>query len=350
MVYDYSINLSSFGRHNHNPETLMKFTAANASVFFQGRPGDPRLGEVFKPVSPSDLTKAGSQTFIITGAPDDTGVIANRGRAGAKGGPDGIRAALYKFAVPGHPGFAKAAFIDGGNVVVSDQITTTHERAFELSKLAAATGATLITFGGGHDFAAPHILGGFAGLPATSKGKQTYGVINIDPHLDVRELENGKPHSGTPFRQIAESGKVNPAHIVQFGARVGRNAASHFDYCRHKKIKVHEFGAIKSKGDVARQFKSTLTALTRSCTQVAVTIDMDCCSDVEGVSAAPVIGFTAWELCQIAAIAGASPRVRILDLAEVAPDLDPSGRTCRIAAEIVFHFIMGRLSAKTRSK
>ena len=330
----------------------MKFCPANPAMFFRGRPGDPRLGEIFNSVAPQNFGKYNSMTMIITGSPDDTGVIANRGRQGAKGGPDGIRTALYKFAIPDWQHIDRANFIDGGNIAVSDQILTTHEHAFELTRAAAATGATIVSFGGGHDFAAPHILGAFSGigLTTTPKVKNSFGVINIDPHLDVRELENGRPHSGTPFRQIAESKIVKPSNIVQFGARVGRNAAKHFDYCREMKFSIHEFSLIRAKGDAAKQFKQSLDKLCRSVNNIAVTIDMDCCSETEGVSAAAVIGFSAWELCQFAKIAGANPKVKMLEIAEVAPELDPSGRTCRIAAEVVFHFMTGRFSSRPRSK
>ena len=70
---------------------------------------------------------------------------------------------------------------------------------------------------------------------------------------------------------------------------------------------------------------------------------MDSCSDLEGVSAAPVIGFSAWELCQFAFAAGKSKKVSFFELAEVAPKLDPTGRSARIAAEVLFYFVKGRL-------
>jgi formimidoylglutamase len=287
--------------------------------------------------------------MCIIGAPDDTGVTLNRGRPGAKAGPDAIRAAFYKFAVPLAERFDHIRLLDAGNIQPTSDIITTHTKAFEAARAVTASGAALVALGGGHDFAAPHILGAFSGMERKSKNARR-GVINVDPHLDVRELENDKPHSGTPFRQILESGMVKGRDLIQFGARDGRNARSHFKYCSEHKVSIHEFGAIRKKGDAVRQFATALTSLSQRCQDIALTIDMDCCDGIEGVSAAPVIGFSAWELCQFAYAAGKNPKVCMLELAEVAPDLDPSGRAARIAAEVLFHYLLGLLQRPAAKK
>lgn len=320
----------------------MKTTLPPEQVFFKGRPGDPRLGEWAKTIAIEELHGSKQPSIVLIGAPDDTGVKLNRGRPGAKDGPDAIRSAFYKFAWPLSPRFDRFRWLDAGNIHVSDQILITHERAFNAASMIAACGATVIALGGGHDFAAPHILGTFSGLRESKRAKK-FGVINVDPHLDVREFENGLPHSGTPFRQILESGMVSGPNLIQFGARNGRNARAHFEFCKTKKVKVREFGGLRGKGSIINQFKSELAALSKRCEAVALTIDMDSCADMEGVSAAPVIGFSAWELCQMAELAGANRKVAILELAEVAPSLDPTGRSARIAAEVLFHFLLGRI-------
>ena len=321
---------------------IMKISATPSSVFFSGRDGDPRLGEWAKPIVIDDIHSSKAPTFAMLGSPDDTGVIANRGRPGAKAGPDAVRTALYKFAWPLSKNFEKHRFFDVGNIQISKQILETHERAFDASSTISSSGATLIAVGGGHDFAAPHILGCFSGIKSATKASK-FGVINVDPHLDVREFENNLPHSGTPFRQIIESGIVKGSNLIQFGARDGRNARSHFAFCKSHKIPVLEFGAIRQKGDAVKQFKAALSRLTKTCDKIALTIDMDSCADIEGVSAAPVIGFSAWELCQFARAAGANKKIAMIELAEIAPELDSSGRAARIGAEVLFHFILGRV-------
>lgn len=327
----------------------MLLVPASSSLFFKGRPGDPRLGELIQ----QDIsnTKAAYTTLFLYGCPDDLGVTANRGRAGAAGGPDGIRAALYKMTPPlTFKGSQTPDIIDGGNIHVTDHIQTNHSAATDAAAFAAQKGWTVIALGGGHDYAAPNILGWCRGREElkTSKTKSrktkslTFGLINVDPHLDVRELENGLPHSGTPFRQILESNKILGQHFVEFGARDGRNAHSHFAYCESHKVRVRLFDKLRQKPDMIKAFHTELKYLEAHTDAIALTIDIDSCFELEGVSAAPVIGFSAWELCQFAYLAGQSKKVSFLELAEVAPGLDPTGRSARIAGEILFYFLKGR--------
>ena len=321
----------------------VKTTKTPQNLFFEGRIGDPRLGQWAQPTTLDQLAPSKQSTMVLIGAPDDTGVTLNRGRAGANAGPDAVRAAFYKFAWPKSKNLEKTRWLDAGNILVSEKILVTHEHAYNAAALIALNSATVVALGGGHDFAAPHILGTFSGLKARLKNPK-YGVINVDPHLDVREFEHKLPNSGTPFRQILESGIVKGPNLIQFGAREGRNARAHFEFCRKYKVAVHELDGIRHKGDAAKQFQKLLTQLSTRCDAVALTIDMDSCADIEGVSAAPVIGFSPWELCQFARLAGTNKKIALFELAEIAPALDPTGRAARIGAEVLFHFLLGRLS------
>jgi formiminoglutamase len=322
----------------------MKTTPTAKNLFFEGRSGDPRLGQWAQPTTLGQLAKAKPKTIVLIGAPDDAGITLNRGRSGASAGPDAVRAAFYKFAWPKSKTLEKTNWLDAGNILVSKDILVTHEHAYNATALIALSGATVVALGGGHDFAAPHILGTFSGLKATLKKRATFGVINVDPHLDVREFENKLPNSGTPFRQILESGIVKGMNLIQFGAREGRNSRAHFEFCQQHKVPVYELEGIRKKGDSLKQFTALLAQLSKRCDAVALTIDMDCCADIEGVSAAPVIGFSPWELCQFARLAGANKNIALLELAEISPPLDPAGRAARIGAEVLFHFLLGRLS------
>jgi arginase family enzyme len=109
------------------------------------------------------------------------------------------------------------------------------------------------------------------------------------------------------------------------------------------KVQVVGFEQIRRSSNSNLKFKSYLTNLGRTSDHIGVTIDLDSCCDLDGASAAAVVGFSAWELCQFAYLAGCYKKVCILELAELAPSLDPSGRSARIAAEVAFHFLLGFL-------
>ncbi|MCX6117788.1 MAG: formimidoylglutamase, partial [Proteobacteria bacterium] len=286
--------------------------------------------------------------MVIFGCPDDTGVRLNRGRPGASKGPDSIRSMFYKMALPLDPKFGEVMKIyDAGNIDTFDDIIKTHKEAYMMASSIVSKSATVVALGGGHDFAAPNILGWIDGrdrnIPKARNRSETFGVLNIDPHLDVRELENDRPHSGTPFRQVVQSGKVSGHCLVQFGAREGRNARSHFAFCKENKVQIHTFEELMSSGNLPNNFKSVLTKLASRTSEIAVTLDIDSCCDLEGASAAPVIGFTAWDLCQFAYSAGQNSKVTYFEIAEVAPDLDPTLRSSRVAGEILYFFMKGRL-------
>ena len=100
------------------------------------------------------------------------------------------------------------------------------------------------------------------------------------------------------------------------------------------------------KGSAENQFRLELNRLAKRSDFVGVTFDMDCCHEGEGTSAAPVLGFSAGEMTRFAALAGASLKVRYLEIAEVAPPLDPAERTSRIAAEMIAAFLLARARAK----
>ena len=307
-------------------------TPVSPEILFKGRPGDPRLGQWVNTEQPA----AGSAHFVILGYPDDQGVRLNRGRPGAAGGPDGFRKHFYKLTQPAdHPWQGRVVLEDWGNSVVTQDLTQTQAIAETNAAELAATGATGILLGGGHDFAAPS----FKGL-RTSHPKARWGLINIDPHLDTREREGIHLHSGNPFRELVESGKLDGRDLIQFGARRNRNSASSWSFCKERGVSILPLEDLRTgRGNVVQAFARAVAALSKRCRFFGVTIDLDSCSDAEGTSAAPVLGFSAWELCEFARIAGRARGVRYLELAEGAPALDPSERIGRIAAEIAYAFI-----------
>lgn len=78
--------------------------------------------------------------------------------------------------------------------------------------------------GGGNDQSWPN---GHALL--SRYDKSSVGVVNIDAHLDVRPLKDGKTHSGSPFRQLLEEG-LRGDHFVEFAAQGNQCSAIHAQY------------------------------------------------------------------------------------------------------------------------
>lgn len=315
-----------------NGYLLAMRVAASGDLFFKGRLNDTRLGAWVTQAEEPPKEIQGKESIFIWGCPDDEGVRLNLGRVGAKAGPDGIRKYFYRMTPPMDFQWEKyLAVYDIGNLVPAGNILETQNRCNQLVAKWHSSLGTLICLGGGHDFAAPNFLG-FAA------NRHSVGLLNVDPHLDVRELDNG-PHSGTPFRQILESGDLHPSHFIQFGTRTNRNSRVHYEYCVQKGVKIVPFNLLRDPG---ADFSDALERLSKRVDTVAVTFDLDCCRDTEGTSAAPVVGFSTRDLYEMARIAGEKVNVKYFELAEVAPTLEKSERSARIAAEILYAFLLSR--------
>ena len=315
----------------------------SSELLFKGRPGDLRLGEWVSTQKPSQTAEKDAQASVfIFGCPDDTGVRLNRGRAGAQDGPQEIRRAFYKMAFPMDRSFESIHLVECGNIEVSKDIRETHKNAFEAAQKLSSLGGVVILLGGGHDFAAPGFLG-FAEGRRSLNSSETFGLINVDPHLDVRELEQGCPNSGTSFRQILESKVLLGKHFIEFGCRENRNSQSHYDYCRQKGVTLLPLTHLKRKSSsVIQSFKANLALLSQRVDTVGLTLDMDSCSELIGTSAAQAIAFSLEELYEMAFLAGSHPKVKYFELAEVAPNLDLSGKTALGAAELLYSFLCGK--------
>lgn len=129
----------------------------------------------------------------------DAGVVRNKGRQGARGGPAALRAALANLAAPADA----PAFVDLGDIEVSGDALEEGQAALA-DTLADALGGhdRIVVLGGGHETA----FGSFSGL-ARKYPDSRIGIVNLDAHLDLRLAGEGGPSSGTPFAQIRE---LNP--------------------------------------------------------------------------------------------------------------------------------------------
>ena len=150
----------------------------------------------------------------MLGFASDEGVRRNEGRVGAAEGPRRIREACASLAWHGGKGFA---LLDAGEVSCGDGDLEKAQR-----QGAAATGMILragrvpCLLGGGHEVAFAGFLGSASHWHQAGGGN--FGVLNIDPHLDLRPADP-RASSGTPFTQAWEwcLGEGLPFHYLCVG-------------------------------------------------------------------------------------------------------------------------------------
>ena len=306
--------------------------------FPSSRTDDPRLDQVIVPWSnkPNQLQP---NRAVLLGFPVDEGVKRNGGRVGAAGGPDAIRACLFRL-TPGDASTGQDVRelppLDLGNL---HPLLTLEESQAALGSIIGTileAGAVPIVMGGGHELAFGHYLGYCAA------GKQP-SIINLDAHLDVRPTIDGMGTSGTSFRQAMDHPTLplQPGRYACLGIQPHQTSLDHWNFCRQRYDLL--VTAEEMRTGCKDSFERTCSSLGRFGEPIYLSIDADVASqaDVPGVSAPNAAGLTGHELLACARRAGCNPRVSSLDLVELNPLYDIDQRSARWAATMVWHFLIG---------
>ena len=225
--------------------------------------------------------------------------------------------------------------------VVAHSLEEEHEllRARVAGVLAA--GAVPFVVGGGNDQSYPNARA------ALDRGLKL-SCINVDAHLDVRPLKEGRAHSGSPFRQLLEDPRFAGHNFVEFAAQGAQCSAQHAAFVAERGGHIVWLSAVRERG-LAASLELALARLDPD-SSVFLSFDLDAVAGehAPGVSAPGVVGLSAAEALQLCFAAGAHPRVALFDLSEFNPlaetgmDADnPGYRTGKLVAAMFYHFLLG---------
>ncbi len=295
------------------------------SLFFKrGDPHDVRLGELVR----SDEAAYGGAQIVILGCPQDEGVRRNHGRPGAALAPDEIRRCLYRLTVAT---LEDLLITDLGNTAIQATLEETHARHQAVVQQILRDGKTLVTLGGGNDISYPDCA-------ALAQVATDVLAFNVDAHFDVRA--DVPRNSGTPYRQLIEEGYIRPDRFYEMGHQPFANSPVYAHYLRERGVHVFSLAELRRIG-LVQAFHGALETAAQA---IFWGLDLDAvrAADAPGVSAPTPIGLTGDELCQIATLAGADPRTRIIEFSEVNPQFDIDRRTCRLTATAIWHFLAER--------
>jgi formiminoglutamase len=180
--------------------------------------------------------------------------------------------------------------------------------------------------GGGHETSYGHFLG------YTGQGVE---IINWDAHADVRELKDGKAHSGSPFRQAIEDPSGGCRRYTVAGLQPHLVAEAHLEF-------VKQHGTAVWREEVVPE---TIEALYRGgSSPMLASFDLDAVDQAEapGVSAPNVAGLSSELWLWAAYHAGRCGAVTSADVVELNPQVDRDGQTARLAALTVWQILRGR--------
>ncbi|WP_436860314.1 formimidoylglutamase [Staphylococcus caeli] len=257
----------------------------------------------------------------------DKGVELNKGRTGAKEGPNAIKKTFANL-----PVIRQCQIYDYGNVIHDhEHLEETQKEFGQLVAKSIQKHNQTFLLGGGHDIAYAQYLGTREAYPDAS-----IGVINIDAHFDTREAPGST--SGTSFRQILE--QDNDADYLVLGIQQSGNTQSLFDYAEARGIGY--VYADELLHQISPPIKDKVERFVHDHDVIMFTICMDAIDSAfaPGVSANGVLGLTPHIVLELAKRIIPNDKVVSISIAETNPKYDIDQRTAKLSANFLHHFIL----------
>ncbi|MGC9781096.1 MAG: formimidoylglutamase [Candidatus Heimdallarchaeota archaeon] len=272
----------------------------------------------------------------LVGIPFDSAVI---GRKGAKGGPKKIRDSVRYFKAYDWSKdfwFGDRKIYDFGDIILeADSVVESHEIISEVINKIASRGFTTITLGGDHSIGYPIVKG----LKEAYNPKKI-GLVNIDAHLDVSEVIDGRITSGTPFRRILENGLVDGRNFVEIGIRNFANAKIYRKYVEDEGGEIFTIDNIREIG-LNQVIKNTIEKITKGTDLTYISIDMDSLDQIyaPGVSAPTPDGLSPYQILKVIHEITQQTKIIGMDIVELNPLYDTADTTAINAANFLVQFV-----------
>lgn len=293
-------------------------------------PNDRRLVQIIKRAE-----SAQAKAVNLIGVPFDGAIL---GRKGAAGGPSALRRAMLGFstysAELGVSLEAARAFDLGDVQVFPEDVLGTHAEVEAEVAGALVPDSLLIILGGDNSVSLPS-------MRACAKKYGRIGLIVIDSHLDLRGEIGGRPTSGSSYGlAVRELRGLDPRRVVEIGAHGFLNAKHYHDEAGRLGITVITAKMVRERGLEATAAEAYAIASTGAdAVYLSVDIDAADLSYVSGVSAPSPGGLRADELSSLVYTLGRRAAVKCADIVELAPSLDTTGRSERVAADITVNLV-----------
>lgn len=320
------------------------------------RKGETKLGECVQLIEGKNIAtelKNSNVKFVLLGLPEDIGVRANYGRAGA--------ATAWQPALSNILNTQSNTFLSGEELLVLGHIdfedllkqaesasveklreltSLVDERVSEVIKCIVESGKIAIVIGGGHNNSYGNIKGAAQGLQKSGRSTDAkINCINSDAHTDFRALEGR--HSGNGFSYAFNEGYLKKYAIVGLHENYNSNNVleeikkhpTTIDYTFFEDIFIRE--EMDFKHAVMRAITFTED------TFCGIELDMDTVQNIPS-SAKTSSGISANQARQYVTWCGRNANPVYLHIAEAAPVLShikTDNKTGKLIAYLVTDFI-----------
>ncbi len=293
---------------------------------------------------------------VVAGAPIDMGILFPR--PGARYGPRSIREASLMYRglqdvasektavnVDSHIARRMKPKLNLGdlgdfNIHPLDIMKTTDSVMEGISDIVKR-GAVPILLGGDHYLAYPGFEGFARGLMERGE-RPKLGYVHIDSHTDFRNSygELGQYNHGTCARRISENSVVSYKNMSWVGLNGSVMDADIYRMYKTQKLKMSTAKDVKTQG-MEHVLRQAMEAAADGTDAVYVSVDIDVvdASHAPGTGAPVFEGIGATDLLDAMAILTEYDCIKALDLCEVAPPLDPGGRTPYLAANALIGYL-----------
>jgi agmatinase len=243
---------------------------------------------------------------------------------------------------------AADAMVDCGDAEIHPlEVERTIKSIAAMTRAAVEAGALPVSIGGDHFNSYPACLGVSQAL-SVKEPEARFGYIQIDGHLDFCDqlAAWGRFNHATNARRCSELPNIRRENMVWIGIAgwVDGNDVAEiegFGGLIFSAEDVHRIGA----REVARQ---AVAHALHNCDRLYLTIDVDALDSgfLPGTGSIVHSEITCRQYLDLLAVFAEAPLCGI-DMVEVSPPLDPSGRSEAIAAHLLFEVLRPRLVVAT---
>jgi arginase family enzyme len=301
---------------------------------------------------------------VVTGVPIDNGIPT--GRTGTRYGPRAIRESSLHLRVSHGASEEYIRFdLDTGNglrlkenpqiadagdlnIYPTDLMKTTASVIEGVAEISRRGGLPVV-LGGDHYIAYPSFEG-FARGMAERKSNLRLGYIHIDSHTDFGDNNaiGGRFTHGTCVRRISENTSViSLKNMAWVGINPPMLTIDQYRLYREHNLKMLTSLHIKEMG-IEEAMKQAMETAADGVDAVYVSVDIDVvdASESPGTGAPEFDGILARDFLQIMEMLGEYEALGAIDLCEVAPNWDDSGRTVILASRGLVNTLSPRLFDK----
>ncbi|RMA79984.1 formimidoylglutamase [Umboniibacter marinipuniceus] len=273
--------------------------------------------------------KAESPTLALLGFQTDEGVARNKGRVGAKNGPNALRAAAANLPI----NQALNLRDDGDIEVEGTDLESAQVKVAEWVTNKLTRNEFPIVMGGGHEIA----YASYLGWRRWAKQQRSLGIINLDAHLDLRK-PNPTGSSGTPFYQIAQSIQQDGGQFKYWVLGVSEVANTAALFQRAEDLNVQLTYDNQLNLGEPPELASQLVDFCNAVDDIYLTIDLDVlqAAFMPAVSAPAAGGLSLAMVERIISTVMRSGKVRLADLAELNPEYDIDSIGSKTAARVLY--------------